>query len=211
MPDILPPEWINLTQSHLSPDKVVLAKFNLHALLGAPAFIITIDEQLTWTMACFGNPVEKQECRLLKSTPNKLTNLQDVITLLHIISDSRLCQGNAAADYQDAVSIKFPSLPFIGRIVAYQESLSLMHPTVRSSSCEFILSSEMSSKKERCQACSSFRHNLRVQQNRATARSSESRCAFSSCTLYSCLSQDEMKTRMANLQKRAVQDKEAKE
>ena len=72
VPDVLPPEWINLTQSHLSPNKVVLAKFNLHALLGAPAFIITIDEQLTWTMACFGNPVEKQECRLLKSTPNKL-------------------------------------------------------------------------------------------------------------------------------------------
>ena len=64
--------------------------------------VITIDEQLTWTMGCSGNPVEKQECRLLKSNPNKLT---DVTTLLHIIiSDSRLCRGNAAVDFQDAVS-----------------------------------------------------------------------------------------------------------
>ena len=52
VPDVLPPEWINLTQSHPISDKVVLAKFSLHALLGAPAFVITIDERLTWTLSC---------------------------------------------------------------------------------------------------------------------------------------------------------------
>ena len=72
---------------------------------------------------------------------------------------------------------------------------------MRSTSCEFILSQEMSSIIERCRARSSFRHNLRVQQSRVVTRSSESRCAFSSRTRYSCLSPDELKTRMANLQK----------
>lgn len=104
VPDVLPPEWINLTQSHPISDKVILAKFSLHALLGAPAFVITIDERLTWTLSCFGNPVEKQECRLLQSTPNKLTCVQDVITLLCTINDSRLCSGNVATDFQDAVN-----------------------------------------------------------------------------------------------------------
>lgn len=69
MTGVLPSDWINLTQSRHSPKKLVLAKFKLHALLGAPAFVITIDEQLTWTMACFGNPVEKQDCQVLKDIP----------------------------------------------------------------------------------------------------------------------------------------------
>ena len=91
---------------------------------------------------------------------------------------------------------------FIGWIVAYQESLSLEHPTIRSSSCEFVISSEMSSKKGCCQACSSFRVNLQVWQNcTISARSSESRCSISSRTPYSCLSPDEMKLKMANLQR----------
>lgn len=104
VPDVLPPQWINLTQSHPISDKVVLAKFSLHALLGAPAFVITIDEWLTWTLSCFGNPVKKQECWLLQSTPNQLTCVQDIITLLRTINDSQLCSGNAAIDFQDAVN-----------------------------------------------------------------------------------------------------------
>ena len=46
-------------KSHPSPEKVVLAKYNLHSILDAPACVITIDDNFTWTMACYGVLVNK--------------------------------------------------------------------------------------------------------------------------------------------------------
>ena len=101
----LPDDWINLTQSHPSPEKIVLAKFNLHSILGAPAFVIIIDDNFTWTLACYGVLVDKVECRALDSLPDMLTCLQDVSRALHIVSTGQLCAGNATTEFQTVVDM----------------------------------------------------------------------------------------------------------
>ena len=147
---------------------------------------------------------------------------------LHIVSTGQLCAGNAATEFQAVVDMNngrafkdragtniviikahYPHACFsyhhvnccyfiTGEQVAYQDSLSLQQPIIRSSSCEFILPS--GSKSKRCTACSSFRSNLRIRQKRLMSRSSEIRVSVSSRAPYSSLSQEEMKKRMANLQ-----------
>ena len=71
----LPDDWINLTQSHPPQKKIMLAKFNLHSILGAPACVIIIDDNFTWTLACYGVLVNK------------------------------LCAGNAATEFQAVIDM----------------------------------------------------------------------------------------------------------
>lgn len=71
MLDVLPYEWMNLhvTQSH--PFQIYVG--GISQVGPALNFASYLYHLIDLTMGGFGNPVVKQGCQLLESTPNKLT------------------------------------------------------------------------------------------------------------------------------------------
>ena len=217
----LPPNWVELRQQEMSSrlTTMTLVNFRPQTIFTTASFVVNIHEHLTWTLQCYNSPIETDQCQAIANVPQKLLCVSDVVDLLTTVQSSTLCCGNPAEEFRGLVELhdgtfKDPTgmcnflfsrtspsfftassfVIYVGtRTIAYHDMQSLSYPTIRHSSCEFLL--PHSSKSKRCKNCASFRNNLRIRQKRVEERTAN-RTSSSSNVPYSCLSEQELKTRM---------------
>ena len=58
------------------------------------AYNIQIDLHLKWTLTAFGKHIEKDECSLISALPSKLSTVNNVIDLVTLIEEAKVCVGN---------------------------------------------------------------------------------------------------------------------
>ena len=217
----LPPNWVELRQQEMSSrlTTMTLVNFRPQTIFTTASFVVNIHEHLTWTLQCYNSPIETDQCQAIANVPQKLLCVSDVVDLLTTVQSSTLCCGNPAEEFRGLVELhdgtfKDPTgmciflfsrtapsfftassfVIYVGtRTIAYHDMQSLSYSTIRHSSCEFLL--PHSSKSKRCKNCASFRNNLRIRQKRVEERTAN-RTSSSSNVPYSCLSEQELKTRM---------------
>jgi len=58
------------------------------------AYNIQIDLHLKWTLTAFGKRIEKDECSLISALPSKLSSVNNVLDLVTLIEEAKVCVGN---------------------------------------------------------------------------------------------------------------------
>lgn len=127
--------WVSIPLPLITPSELVVS-FPLTSYLQGPILI-----------------VEKHKHWVLKSISNRLTCFKNVITLLHAISSSRVCRGNAVADLHEVECQRRRN--FSGSCSSRVYTVGVLNKQIKL--VWIHLSSEMSSKKV-WSAINHFRH-----------------------------------------------------
>lgn len=217
----LPPNWVELRQQEMSSrlTTMTLVNFRPQTIFTTASFAVNIHEHLTWTLQCYNSPIETDQCQAITNVPQSSCTLvmwwtcspqykaaHCVVAILLKNSEGwwSCMTGHLKIQLVCVIFLFSRTSPsfftassfviYVGtRTIAYHDMQSLSYPTIRHSSCEFLL--PHSSKSKRCKNCASFRNNLRIRQKGVEERTAN-RTSSSSNVPYSCLSEQELKTRM---------------
>ena len=183
-PTMLPDTEISLSELHANltlPDKtwvdqstvdaIKICRIHYNQSSDSVPFIthsLTIDSDLCWTARIHNQSLSSQSCSPLKQFPSKISSSTTLNRLINTLHTGSICIGNP-----DFVSVVRQSIntqlsaAFIDNLSVSDSKGTTYTETVRTSSCEMLLTSEVAA---RCSACSKYRGALRSIRSRQVKR-----------------------------------------
>ena len=156
---------------------------------------LKIEKDRSWSLFVRQNRVDTTKSRALKLFPSNLNSVT-LLKLLNTLNGLSICAGHSDSHYVKMVLAKKGKvLSPNGKVAAYVDD-DCGSKTVRASDCELICPSI------KCDACKSYRVNLRAMYNRWSKHHAVDGSDTSSHTNDRYLSTPEKKTRMDHLRKR---------
>ena len=93
---VLPQSWVDMTGSTMEVEGLLFCRLQCQPPLfhAEVAYNIQIDLHLKWTLTAFGKHIEKDECSLISALPSKLSSVNNVLDLITLIEEAKVCVGN---------------------------------------------------------------------------------------------------------------------
>ena len=137
--------------------------------LNAPSIerTVSINSDLSWCVYVNGQLINSDRYTLLSKLSKKLSNGEDLITLLDIVLQAQLCPGNSDPEFVELIELEGGA--FKGK---NQEIVATLDPnaerkTVRRYDCEILCRPTSAGvRASRCSSCRKFRNHLRSKKSR---------------------------------------------
>jgi len=102
----LPDGWITHSFKQSDDGSLFLSSvpaIDSSTLIATTTFVVKVDRDLKWSLSYHGILVQNNQCDVLSVIPPKVSCVQDILTLLNTIQNSRMCSGNSVEDFEQIV------------------------------------------------------------------------------------------------------------
>ena len=100
----LPAGWVQHVDPFLQNCLIFASlRVNPDLLTATTTFVVKMDSTLKWSMSCYSNLVEVEQCCALAAMPRSVKSASALLRLLTTISECHICSGNPAAEFGELV------------------------------------------------------------------------------------------------------------